>query len=54
MVQQTGKNPIVLRDEVTSPGGTTIHGLHALEKGAFNSVVIDAIESATERANQLS
>ncbi len=54
MVLKTKKNPIELRDEVISPAGTTIHGLHALEKGAFNASIIDAIESATKRANQLS
>lgn len=53
MVLETGKNPVVLREEVTSPAGTTIHGLHALERGGFHSVVMDAVEAATNRANQL-
>ena len=54
MVLETGQNPIVLRDEVTSPSGTTIHGLHALERGGFNGLVVDAIEAATKRADELS
>ncbi len=49
MVLKTKKNPIELRDDVITPAGTTIYGLHALEKGAFNASIIDAIESATKR-----
>lgn len=50
MVLQTDKHPGQLKDMVTSPGGTTIAGLHALEKGAFRSTVIDAVQSATQRS----
>jgi pyrroline-5-carboxylate reductase len=53
MVLQSGKHPGVLKDMVTSPGGTTIAGLHALEDGAFRGVVIDAVEAATERSREL-
>ena len=53
MVLQTGKHPGVLKDMVTSPGGTTIAGLHALEEGAFRGVVIDAVEAATNRSREL-
>jgi pyrroline-5-carboxylate reductase len=42
-----------LRDSVTSPGGTTIEGLHALEKGGLTNVLIDAVEVATKKSKSL-
>ncbi len=42
-----------LRDSVTSPGGTTIEGLHALEKGRLTNVLIDAVEVATKKSKSL-
>ncbi|XP_053680277.1 uncharacterized protein LOC128731198 [Anopheles nili] len=53
-VLDTGKHPGVLKDEVCSPGGATIHGVHALEQGALRSTVMNAVEKATERARNLS
>jgi len=46
--------PLVqLRDEITSPGGTTVAGLYALEKGSLREIVMDAIIKATERSQAL-
>jgi pyrroline-5-carboxylate reductase len=53
MVLQTGRHPAVLRDEVTSPGGTTIAGLEALEAGGVRSALMSAVRAATERARVL-
>ncbi len=53
MVLQTNQHPGVLKDQVASPGGTTIAGLHALEQGGFRGIVMDAVQAATERATQL-
>uniref|UniRef100_A0A336K9D3 Pyrroline-5-carboxylate reductase n=1 Tax=Culicoides sonorensis TaxID=179676 RepID=A0A336K9D3_CULSO len=49
----TGKHPGVLKDEVCSPGGTTICAIHELEKGGLRSTLINAIEAATKRAEEL-
>ena len=46
-------NPIKLRDNVTSPGGTTIAAVHTLERSGFSGVVMDAIEEAFKRAKEL-
>jgi len=53
MVQQTGKHPGELKDMVTSPGGTTIAGITALEDGAFRGTVIKAVEAAWKRSLEL-
>lgn len=47
------ENPIMLRDKVTSPGGTTITALHVLERAGFNGIIIDAIEAAAKRSKEL-
>jgi len=47
------ENPIILRDKVTSPGGTTIAALHVLDKAGFNGIIIDAIETAAKRSKEL-
>jgi pyrroline-5-carboxylate reductase len=54
MVLETGQHPGVLKDMVTSPGGTTIAGLSELERKAFRGAVIDAVQAATERSRELS
>ena len=53
MVQETGLHPAVLRDMVTSPGGTTIAGLAALEEGGIRASMMDAVTRATKRSRQL-
>ncbi|GAB5029950.1 pyrroline-5-carboxylate reductase [Nannochloropsis oceanica] len=53
MVQLTGEHPGVLKDQVASPGGTTIAGIEALEKGSFRATVMSAVTASADRAKQL-
>ena len=53
MVLSTGQHPGSLKDAVTSPGGTTIAGLHELERGGLRGVLMNAVEAATNRAREL-
>jgi pyrroline-5-carboxylate reductase len=53
LLLDTGEHPGRMKDMVTSPGGTAIAGLHTLESGGLRRTLIDAVESATRRAQEL-
>ena len=54
MVQKTGDHPGKLKDAVCSPGGTTIEGVYALEKGGMRAAVMDALGATIEKTMKLS
>ena len=53
MVLETGQHPAVLRDMVTSPGGTTIAGIKALENGAVRGAMYNAVQAVLDRSEAL-
>ena len=53
MVQKSGLHPSVLKDQVTTPGGTTIHAVHELESHGLRSMLISAVETATTHSSKL-
>ena len=53
MVLETGMHPGVLKDMVTSPGGTTIEGIHELERAGVRGALISAVRAATEKSKRL-
>jgi pyrroline-5-carboxylate reductase len=53
MVLETGMHPGQLKDMVTSPGGTTIEGIHELEKGGLRNALISAVRAAAEKSRVL-
>ena len=53
MVLETGLHPGALKDMVTSPGGTTIEGLHELEKGKVRAALMSAVRAASEKSKKL-
>jgi pyrroline-5-carboxylate reductase len=53
MAAETGEHPALLRERVTSPGGTTIAALHTLENGRFRGLIMDAVDAASRRSKEL-
>lgn len=53
MVLETGQHPGALKDMVTSPGGTTIEGLHELEKGKVRAALMSAVRAAAKKSQEL-
>ena len=54
MLLETGEHPAVLKNKVTSPGGTTAAGLYELERGSVRADIIDAVVAAALRSKQMS
>jgi pyrroline-5-carboxylate reductase len=53
LLLETGEHPGMLKDMVTSPGGTAITGLHTLEHGGVRTTLMNAVEAATRRSREL-
>lgn len=53
MLAETQEHPAVLKNRVTTPGGTTAAGLHALEHGGLRATLTEAVLAATKRAKEL-
>ena len=53
MVIESEEHPAELRDRVTSPGGTTLAGLRALEEGGLREALISAVQAAARRSSEL-
>ncbi len=53
LVRETGEHPATLRDQVTTPGGTTISAVHELEERGLRAMLISAVVTATERSKEL-
>jgi pyrroline-5-carboxylate reductase len=54
LVKTSGLHPAILRDQVTTPGGTTINAIHELESHGLRSMLINAVATATRRSEELS
>jgi len=54
LVKETGLHPATLKDQVTTPGGTTISAVHELEERGLRAMLISAVVTATERSKALS
>ena len=54
MILETGKHPAVLKDEVTSPAGTTIEAIRTLENGNFRGTIINAVNACVRKSKEIS
>ncbi len=53
MLRDSGEHPVILREAVTSPGGTTISAIAELERHSVRAAFLAAIEAARDRSSQL-
>ncbi len=53
LIQATRQHPATLRDQVCTPGGTTMAGIYALEQGGFRMALMNAVIAATKRSGEL-
>ena len=53
LLLESGQHPGALKDMVTSPGGTTIEGIHELEKGGVRAALINAVRAAADKSKKL-
>ncbi len=54
LAKESGLHPAILRDQVTTPGGTTINAIHELESHGLRAMLINAVVTATRRSEELS
>jgi pyrroline-5-carboxylate reductase len=53
MLRESGEHPVILREAVTSPGGTTISAIRELERHGVRAAFLAAIEAARDRGREL-
>lgn len=53
MILDTRQHPEQLKDDICSPGGTSAHALHMLERAGYRGAIIDAVEAGTLRSKDI-